>query len=158
MNNVSELLAQLRDIHEPAPPGIWPPAPGWWLLGLLLIVSLTLAAKWLRGKYLASRPRKNAVAELQKIMSGQSTNPLAELSVLLKKAALHRYGREQVAGLTGQDWLTFLDRTTGGDEFSNGPGRHFLQSPYRQPARVDTVTLNQLGDLVRKWVNINLRA
>ncbi|MYE13551.1 MAG: DUF4381 family protein, partial [Gammaproteobacteria bacterium] len=30
----------LRDIHEPLPPGWWPPAPGWWLVTLVVVVVL----------------------------------------------------------------------------------------------------------------------
>ena len=34
-----ELLAQLADIHLPAEVSYWPPAPGWWVLALLLLGS-----------------------------------------------------------------------------------------------------------------------
>ncbi|MGB4246521.1 MAG: DUF4381 family protein, partial [Pseudohongiellaceae bacterium] len=31
-------LSQLADIHLPEPIGFWPPAPGWWVLLVLLLV------------------------------------------------------------------------------------------------------------------------
>ena len=36
---------QLRDIHLPAEPSWWPPAPGWWLLAILLMARVW----WARG-------------------------------------------------------------------------------------------------------------
>jgi len=32
-------LVNLKDIHLPPPVSFWPPAPGWWILALLMITT-----------------------------------------------------------------------------------------------------------------------
>ena len=41
------LLEQLAPLREPAPITWWPPAPGWWLLGVLMMALLLWGAYWL---------------------------------------------------------------------------------------------------------------
>ena len=75
----------------------------------------------------------------------------AELALLVRRTALSTFPREHVAALAGPAWLAFLDRTNGGHEFSQGPGRILETAPYR---RGPTAT-EQLGrpiDLVRRWI------
>ena len=38
MNDLQEQLKDLRDIHLPDPVSIWPLAPGWWALMILVPV------------------------------------------------------------------------------------------------------------------------
>ena len=40
-------LVNLKDIHLPPPVPFWPPAPGWWILALLLISTLFIGGVWL---------------------------------------------------------------------------------------------------------------
>ncbi|MGV6806815.1 MAG: DUF4381 domain-containing protein [bacterium] len=39
-------LDQLRDIHLPDPVAWWPPAPGWWLLGIVIAILILLCVRW----------------------------------------------------------------------------------------------------------------
>ena len=38
--SIENPLVNLKDIHLPSPVSFWPPAPGWWILAVLLISSL----------------------------------------------------------------------------------------------------------------------
>lgn len=154
MPAVDDALAALRDIHLPAEPGWWPPAPGWWLLTLIVLAVLTTLAhhtkKW-RAKSLPRRRALHRLAELQS-RSDQGCDPVSligDLSTLLRRTALARYPREDVAGLTGQNWLRFLDRSGDTDQFTVGPGECLMSAPYRQQDSIDTAGVLRLAE---SWI------
>ena len=68
-----------------------------------------------------------------------------------------RFPRDQVAALTGEAWLRFLDESGGNGRFREGPGRILAAGPYQRslPAEVDTAGLIVL---VREWVTRNAGA
>ena len=74
------------------------------------------------------------------------------MSTLLKRVALARFPRKEVASLTGNAWLTFLDRTGGDGGFVSGPGRVLATAPYAPNAVVDHAALI---DLAKDWVRRN---
>ncbi|MDX2314132.1 MAG: DUF4381 domain-containing protein [Gammaproteobacteria bacterium] len=148
-------LSELRDIHLPPPPPLWPPAPGWWLLGCVLIVAAALATRlaltrWRRGR--GRRAAVRAMAELRnRYRNGEARDVLtAELATLLRRAAMNRHPRVQVAGLTGRDWLEFLDDDT--HQFTNGVGACLSTAPY---ARGQAPDFDALFTLCEKWVRRN---
>lgn len=109
-------LSNLRDIAVPPEVSLWPPAPGWWIVGataiaLTAILSVVAVARYRRDAY-----RREALRELE------SVDPRG-ISVILKRAALAAWPREQVAALSGAAWLAFLDRTGRTTAFSQGEGR-----------------------------------
>ena len=53
-----DLLSQLRDIHTAAPVPWWPPAPGWWILGLLLLVLLVWLGRRILARYRVYQRRR----------------------------------------------------------------------------------------------------
>lgn len=157
MNPVATQALPLRDIHLPPAPGFWPPAPGWWVLAILLLVGLLTAIVYGLRLHRLHRHRRNVLAALAQLGEGESTGsrgaPLAAaVSALLKRVALARFPRKEVASLTGEAWLTFLDRTGGGGGFVNGPGRVLAAAPYTPEAVVDGAALI---DLAKDWVRRN---
>ena len=160
MNPTGQTALQLRDIHLPAEPGFWPPAPGWWLLGALLLALLVWAARVGLHHYRLHRQRQRLLARLAALTQADDTitpEALAEISILLRRLALMRYPRQRVAALTGSQWLRFLDETSNSDRFSQGPGQVLAMGPY-QPALPDDVNATALGALVRDWIKKNTGA
>lgn len=146
-------LANLRDIHLPEPISWWPPAPGWWLLALFLL--LVIVGLWSLWRYRRRQtPRRAALAALARLRvdfqrDGDSTAAAAGISALLRRLALRYFPRNQVAGLVGEAWLQFLDRSGGNQQFSTGPGRTLIRAPYR-PA--ETVEIEALLNVAEAWI------
>lgn len=141
----------LRDYHLPATVGWWPPAPGWWGLAVL-ILALAGAAVYLWRRYRRPTVRKLALAELNRL-EGEglpATEKLRRLSMLLRRVGLSTSARAEVAGLTGQAWLLWLDRPLPQPRFSRGPGRLLLDAPYRPSVDGE---LDELFALCRDWLN-----
>jgi hypothetical protein len=142
----------LRDIHGPPAPGLWPPAPGWWVLVGLLLLLLVLLVRTLHRRYGALRRRREILEELAALRGRDAGADLAaEVSALLKRVALARFPRSEVASLTGQAWVEFLDRNGGGGRFVSGPGRSLAEGPYAPAPRFDPEDLLALaGDWIRR--------
>lgn len=138
-------LAALRDWHLPEPIAWWPPAPGWWILGALILVLLVITVLWWRARRRRSAPARAALAELDALSArladgSAQRHAVAAVSILLRRLALARYPRDQVAGLAGPAWLAFLDRTGGGGAFTQGPGQVLIERPYRRTGGCDPQT------------------
>jgi len=157
-------LAALRDIHMPEPVSWWPPAPGWWLLLALLLLCVVALFLWLKKRrqrqvkpqrYSRRDIVKAALAELDRLdglaAAGADSGALAmELSALLRRTAiaLHADDDARIAGLSGDDWLHWLDAQWDEHGFSEGCGRAVLDAPYQRHGQVDMASLLQL---VRRW-------
>jgi hypothetical protein len=121
-------LQQLRDLHLPPAPAFWPPAPGWWLIGVLALVLISVLAWRTVHYYRYRRPYRNALAALERLRQATERGDTGErdaadsINALLKRALIHGAGRSDAAPLTGDAWLRYLDRILGDDLFSNGAG------------------------------------
>ncbi len=141
-------LAQLRDVILPPAPGFWPPAMGWWILLLLVIVVLCGAVYLYR--YIYSRQKR---FDLVKQMDGLARLPapqaIVELSILMRRIAITRFQHNMVAGLSGEEWLKFLDESGHTNDFTHGPGRALVSAPY---ATVPLEYPESLFAVCRNWV------
>jgi hypothetical protein len=152
----NNLLQQLRDIHYPPRVSMWPLAWGWYLLFAVIIIAL-LGISYFWYKYYRKHRIKRLVLQRLALLQTQcelSNSKVAEeLSTLLKRAVLAKYSRYQVAGLHGEQWLEFLDKTTATNEFTKGCGRMLIVTPY---AGKEEVLPPSLFILIRNWVIKNL--
>ncbi|MGZ8250146.1 DUF4381 domain-containing protein [Methylomagnum sp.] len=142
----------LRDIHLPESVGWWPPAIGWWLL-LILVPLLIVGLVWVIRRLRRVSPVKLARRELDALRADASLDPaekLRRLSILLRRTALSIHPRDEVASLTGEAWLRWLDSGLGEPRFSRGVGRWLVDVPYRPTPPTD---LDELLDLCRDWLN-----
>ena len=70
----------------------------------------------------------------------------AKLSELLRRTMLAYAPRHDIAGLTGDDWLEWLDRDFDEPKFQTDTGRKLLELPYRRAD--DEVAAMDLIDVV----------
>jgi len=112
-----KLLAQLHDIHEPAPVSWWPPAPGWWMLGVLLLAAIAGAALWQRRR--RQRRTRNLyrveAARLLRAVDTARPDATQQINELLKRVAVTTFGRVNCGNLTGERWLEFLQHNAAID-------------------------------------------
>ncbi len=148
----------LADIHMPITPSAWPPAPGWWILLALIVTLITLAVvKLLRYKKLKTQQQRTLqVLTLleDKLLNGddeKKTEALSEINILLRRLALMHFPRKNIASLTGENWLLFLDKSGNTQDFSQRAGRILADAPYlaKMP---DSANLKGLTQAVKKWV------
>lgn len=155
---MNEKALNLRDIHLPEPISWWPPAPGWWIL-LITLILLAAILFVTRKIYLSKQLKRDIISELENIkqqfQQSQNKSQLAKsLSILLRRASISYYPTNSAAGLTGNNWLSWLDKTNtqssnnlSGNQFQSDIGKILLTAPYLpDKARLDfdSDTLTQL--------------
>lgn len=124
----------LRDIHLPAAPPWWPPAPGWWILAMLALAVLAWLAWRLRRRARLARRRRLLERAWRELVERHPAERepaalVAGLSELLRRSA--RMHAPHALGLQGEAWLAFLDGDDARRPFRDGPGRLLLDGPYR---------------------------
>ena len=131
-------ILNLRDIHLPEPISWWPIAPGWWIIiaSILLIIAVVFIS---RKVYISKQLKRDIKDELknikQQFQQTQNKSQLAKsLSILLRRASISYYPKADIAGLTGDHWLSYLDdsntNSSSNNRFQSDIGNVLLTAPY----------------------------
>lgn len=150
--NPQDPLANLHPLREATAIGLWPLAPGWWVLAVAVLIALVVLGAWLYRRYRANAYRRQALAQLQELdqrlsADGDVLSYTQSLNALLKGTALAAYPREQLAAMHGAQWLAFLRHSAPGAQFPDD----FSQSIYRGDTHgVDT---EQLRAAAKCWLD-----
>ncbi len=145
----------IQDIITPEDVAFWPPQPGWYLilLVLLIIVGIFIAIRMRHKKRNAYRSQGVLAIEALK-NKGVSDSNILKVNSILKASALQAYNREDIAILSGEKWVDFLNKKAKHVNFngacktmlSNGPYQKFSSEDFNQ---------NEFDDLVAlsiKWI------
>ena len=129
----SQLLAQLQDIHAAGNPGWWPPAPGWWLLAILLFLGLFYLVR-LGVRKLAARKRRHELLHALEQLNSEfdvvknAQEYLSGMNRLFRVVAMKAFPSTASAYLQGDDWVRFIAsllpekaQTSSLDALAHGP-------------------------------------
>lgn len=141
-------VAGLIDMPLPPAIGLWPQTLPARIVCVAAVVAIVLALG--RATYLwhVNRYRREALADFERIVSGPDEQIVSRLAILVRRTALTVFPRADIADLSGNNWLAFLDRSYGGHEFSAGAGRVLANGPYASSQNKSST----LPDLVRRWI------
>ena len=153
----------LRDLHLPDPIGWWPLAPGWWFVLFVFATAVGYLIWHACKRWQDNASRRFALRELARYEAEyvEHRNPVTlarQLSELLRRGMLAYAPRDEVAGLTGEAWLQWLDRGMPLPYFHTEGGKSLLQLPYRNPAGdFSNVDVDALLSAVRMRLSVPLQ-
>lgn len=159
-----DALAGLRDYHLPDALHWWPPAPGWWLLALLMLLALAAVWRLRRRRGRQHRAADLALRELAALRDrwAQDGDDLAfvrALAALLRRYALARWPADEAAGLSGAPWVRYLaDKCAAApagvrEALAGGLGRAITDLAYRPAADCDIAALAEQAEALIRHVD-----
>ena len=130
-------------------------APGWYVLGvILLLVATFLFFSWLK-RYRKNGYRREALKTITRIeqnfQNQNEVNQLNDTLVLLKLVAMETFGRQQVAQLYGDDWLEFLELKGKNTPFTDY--KQHIASTLYEPIAVGLKETKALMELSKQWIS-----
>lgn len=156
-------LDQLEPLIAPPAISAWPPAPGWWLLPILLAALLWgLWRLWQRRpqRQTSSEPklidplRLAALLELERLPTPQAGEPagpwLQQLNQLLKRLCQSCHPHDPSLTLSGRAWLAYLDSRCPAAGLTRW--MVLVEGAYRADVRLDDKAVAGLQQAVGTWI------
>jgi hypothetical protein len=152
-----EQLKALHDIVLPAPPGVWPPAPAWGLVTLLVILLALRGVQHLWQHWRANAYRRRALRQLNVVRHDPTLTAQARATEALR--ILHQALRALAAQAATVNGKTVPDilRAFAPDPGPPCPDSLLAESPYWPPQRVGAEDAAQILDFVEDWLRRHRR-
>ncbi|HEY0290568.1 MAG TPA: DUF4381 domain-containing protein [Pseudomonas sp.] len=157
-------LDKLQPLIAPAAIGFWPPAPGWWML--LMVVAALAYGAWHARRFMpqkartqkAEQPldplRQAALDELARLPKPYDGAPagawLQQINGLLKRLCRNHYPYSQSHTLNGRKWLAFLDNRCPAAGLTRW--MILVEGAYKPECKLDDKAINGLTQSVDTWI------
>jgi len=145
-----DLLQQLRDLHMPADPAWWPPAPGWWLLAAAALGALVMLLRHLVRRHRRERPFREARRLYADLHARYRAGAIDEKTYLhgsnelLKRLVIFGIRAPRARRANDEAWLALLDELSDSKAFTSGPGRALGNQRFSAHPEADLEALHPL--------------
>ncbi|HEY4323450.1 MAG TPA: DUF4381 domain-containing protein [Mucilaginibacter sp.] len=153
---------QVGKLIEPAPVPFTFTAPGWYVLGGIAALLILFIVLLMIRYYRLNLYRKHALLQLSNIQQNYTTNGSFDLLVyeadlLIKRIAIARYGRQNVSGLRGNEWISFINKRWREKSFDSTDGQLLERKIYEsgQPVSGDEASL--FVQKTKRWIKNHKR-
>lgn len=151
-------LSQLRDIHLPDPVSWWPPAPGWWILAIIVLTTLFFLSRWLIKRRANNCYRREAIQQLNGIAT--ATNNLESsnlekcqaLLTLLRRTAKTAYPQLSLESELTAPMLSHLNHCYKQTVFDDNLQKNLGQLLYQANPNISDDLLQQLQQGTEQWI------
>jgi hypothetical protein len=156
-----ELLAQLADIHLPEAVTYWPPAPGWWILSLAILVAAIYLGRHYQQVRTQQKILQYALAELDqcyqqytmaenKADSEPKLRFVNQFNSVLRRVALWHYPDSNAASLGGDAWVAFIREKGNSSHLDTEMADALSKGRFQLECNVDINAMKTLG---QEWVS-----
>jgi len=145
----SASLELLADIVLPLPVPGWPPATGWYVVALLLVVALLAGGLMSWRQRRRNLFRRQALAELEHVGSG--LHGLLQVAEIIKRTVVATTDRRTVATLKRAQWVQWLNTHGRGAVFSDRSA-HLLVAALYHSEPVCEAALLELKKQTAQWI------
>jgi hypothetical protein len=145
-------LQDLKDIHTPGVIENWPPAYGWWLLFILVVIGTCLLTLWLVKIRKIRLSKRQALKALQQI-DGAVQDNTSQLNQLLKRVAMTYFPNQNVQEMHGAKWTAFLVKTLPDKKAKNfSESFELMQQTLYQPHTSGNTDFLSYSKSVETWI------
>lgn len=154
-NEINNPLDQLPPLQMPEAISFWPPAIGWWILAILVVVLCVVAVRYFLKRKRQNRLRKAALVDLQTIyrdyqQDRNSAKYLISVNRLLKQFVMQQYPAKQLHVLSGEQWLNGLAELSPQSNI-NADTASALLGIYGKHSEQDLDQVSALYPLLQQW-------
>lgn len=156
--NPTEQLRDIRGLDEIA---WWPLAPGWWVLFGIMVLTFVIIVMLIYRRQSQQKKqrgdwRKMARKEWLGLrpLHAPPREQMTFLSILLRRVAIQRHGRQACAGLSGERWLAWLTKHDPQGFDWTKSGRIVIELPYMpKEVSIDEYQVDLVYRAVRAWID-----
>lgn len=144
----------IGQLIEPEPIGFNFGAPGWIILGIILLIGIFIYGIIRFIRHQRNKYRREALTQIEVVRKSGLELPvqLYKAAETIKNVALISYGRKQQAELYGQAWLEFLkEKNKGNKIFSAQVEPLYIQSLYK--GKLADITKSDLESFFDESIN-----